>query len=180
MTCARYADIGITRTCCASWKRSPTSPATADRARAGGGERIDADVGARLEARYQRLLADGLAANPLPPARGRRLGRARRSPAGRLLERLDGHCDEVLLFLDEFRVPFTNNQAERDLRMVKLQQRSPGAGAPWPGAAAFLALRSCVSTARKQGLNPVVVLWQLFEGRPWLPAPAPGPLLAPP
>jgi transposase len=60
-----------------------------------------------------------------------RPGRARRWPAGRLLERLDSHRDEVLLFLDELRVPFTNNQAERDLRMVKLQQkRSPGAGAP--------------------------------------------------
>ena len=92
----------------------------ADRTRAGGGERIDADVGTRLHARYQRLLADGRSANPLPPARGRRPGRARRSPAGRLLERLDGRRYEVLRFLDDLRVPFTNNQAERDLRMVKL------------------------------------------------------------
>jgi transposase len=84
----------------------------ADRARAGGAERIDADVRARLHARYQRLLADGRAANPPPPATGRRRGRTRRSPAARLLARLDGHRDEVLLFLDDLRVPFTNNQAE--------------------------------------------------------------------
>jgi transposase len=152
----------------------------ADRARAGGAERIDADVGARLHARYRRLLADGHSANSPPPAHGRRPGRARRSPAGRLLERLDGHRDEVLGFLDDLRVPFTNNQAERDLRMVKLQQKISGCWRTLAGAAAFLALRSYVSTARKQGLNPLVVLRQLFQGRPWLPTPAPGPLPAPP
>jgi transposase len=64
--------------------------------------------------------------------------------------------------------------------MVKLQQKISGCWRTLDGAAAFLALRSYVSTARKQGQNPVVVLWQLFEGRPWLPTPAPGPLPAPP
>jgi transposase len=95
---------------------------------AGGAERIDADVGARLEARYQRLLADRRAANPPPPANSPRPGRTRRSPAANLLERVDGHRDEVLRFLDDLRLPFTNKQAERDLRMVKLQQKSPAAG----------------------------------------------------
>ena len=48
------------------------------------------------------------------------------------------------------------------------------------GAEAFLAIRSYVATARKHGANPLIVLRQLFAGRPWLPAPAPGPLPAPP
>jgi transposase len=48
------------------------------------------------------------------------------------------------------------------------------------GAAAFLALRSYLATARKQGMNPLAVLCQLFAGRPWLPAPVPDPLPAPP
>jgi len=48
------------------------------------------------------------------------------------------------------------------------------------GAEAFLALRSYLATARKHGMNPLAVLGQLFEGRPWLPAPAPGPLPASP
>jgi transposase len=141
----------------------------ADRARAGGAERVDADVRARLHARYRRLLADGLAANPPPLATGRRRGRGRRSHAGRLLARLDIHREEVLRLLDDTRVPFDNNQAERDLRMVKLQQKISGCWRTLAGAAAFLALRSYLSTARKHGLSVLGVLRRLFEGNPWLP-----------
>jgi transposase len=144
----------------------------ADRARAAGADRIDGQARARLHARYQRLLADGLAANPPSPATGRRRGRVRRSPAANLLARLDTHRDEVLRSLDDTRVPVDNNQAERDLRMVKLQQKISGCWRTLAGAEAFLALRSYVSTARKQGMNPLVVLRQLFEAHPWLPATA--------
>jgi Transposase IS66 family len=114
-----------------------------------------------------RLVTDGQAANP-PPARGRRRGGARRSPAGRLLARLAIHRDEVLRSLDDTRVPFDNNQAERDLRMVKLQQKVSGCWRTLAGAAAFLAVRSYVATARKQRMNPLAVLRRLFEGAPWL------------
>jgi transposase len=96
--------------------------------------------------------------------------RARRSPAGRLLARLDVHRDEVLRSLDDTCVPFDNNQAERDLRMVKLQQKVSGCWRTLTGAAAFLAVRSYVATARKHRMNPLVVLRRLFEGAPWLPA----------
>jgi transposase len=154
----------------------------ADRARAAGAGRVEGAARARLHARYERLLADGWAVNPPPPAssRRRRRGRARRSPAGRLLARLDTHRDEVLRLLDDCRVPFDNNQAERDLRMVKLQQKISGCWRTLAGAEAFLALRSYLATARKHGRNPLAVLGQLFEGRPWLPAPAPGSPPAPP
>ena len=150
----------------------------ADRARAAGLQRVDDQARARLQGRYQRLLADGRAANP-PPRTARR-GRGRRSPAARLLARLDAHRDEVLRSLEDSRVPFDNNQGERDLRMVKLQQKISGCWRTLAGAEAFLALRSYVATARKHGVNPLVVLRQLFAGHPWLPAPAPGPLPAPP
>jgi transposase len=142
-----------------------------DRARAAGLRQVDEDVRARLRVRYQRLVSDGQAANP-PPARGRRRRRARRSPAGRLLVRLDAHRDEVLRSLDDTRVPFDNNQSERDLRMVKLQQKISGCWRTLAGAEAFLTVRSYVSTARKHGMNPLAVLRQLFEGHSWLPAPA--------
>jgi transposase len=146
-----------------------------DRARQAGCEQVDDQMRARLKARYQRLLADGQAANP-PPREpwqaGRSRRRPRRSPASRLLGRLDAHRDEVLRFLDDLRVPFTNNQAERDLRMVRLQQKISGCWRTLAGAAAFLLVRSYISTARKQGLNPLDVLRRLFQGHPWLPAPA--------
>jgi hypothetical protein len=69
---------------------------------------------------------------------------------------------------------------DRDLRMVKLQQKISGCWRTLVGAEAFLAVRSYVATARKHGANPLIVLRQLFAGRPWLPAPTPGPLPAPP
>jgi hypothetical protein len=100
-----------------------------------------------------------------------------RPPAG-CWSGLDTHRDEVLRSLDDCRVPFDNNQAERDLRMVKLQQKISGCWRTPAGAEAFLALRSYLATARKQGMNPLAVLGQLFQGHPWLPAP--GPLSAPP
>jgi transposase len=152
----------------------------ADRARAAGLQRVDDQARARLHAQYERLLADGQAANPPLPTIGRRRGRACRSPAGRLLARLDTHCGEVLRSLDDCRVPFDNNQAERDLRMVKLQQKISGCWRTLAGAQAFLVLRSYLATARKHGNNPLAVLRRLFQGHPWLPAPAPGPLPVPP
>jgi transposase len=143
----------------------------ADRARAAGVGRVEGAARARLHTRYARLLADGQAANPPPPASGRRRGRAPRSPAARLLARLDAHRDEVLRLLDDTRVPFDNNQAERDLRMVKLQQKISGCWRTLAGAEAFLVLRSYLATARKHGRNPLAVLGQLFQGQAWLPAP---------
>jgi hypothetical protein len=140
-----------------------------DRARAAGAGRVEDAVLGRLRARYRRLLTDGQAANPPPPAIGRRRGRARRSPAANLLVRLDAHQDEVLRCLDDTRVPFDNNQAERDLRMVKLQQKISGCWRTLAGAEAFLAIRSYVATARKHGRNPLAVLGQLFQGQAWLP-----------
>jgi transposase len=141
----------------------------ADRARAAGCARVDDDVRARLHGRYERLLADGQAANP--PPRAARRSRPRRSPAANLLARLDRHRDEVLRSLEDCRVPFDNNQAERDLRMVKLQQKISGCWRSLDGAAAFLTVRSYLSSARKHGMNPLAVLRQLFQGHPWLPAP---------
>jgi transposase len=142
-----------------------------DRARAASVGQVDDGVRTRLRARYQRLLTDGQRANP-PPARGWHRGRGRRSPAANLLARLDAHRDEVLRSLDDTRVPFDNNQAERDLRMVKLQQKISGCWRTLSGAEAFLTVRSYVATARKQGMNPLAVLRRLFEGHTWLPTPA--------
>jgi transposase len=144
----------------------------ADRARAAGSARVDDAARARLRVRYRRLLADGQAANPPPHPTGRCRGRVRRSPAANLLVRLDRHRDEVLRSLDDTRIPFDNNQAERDLRMVKLQQKISGCWRTLAGAQAFLTVRSYIATARKHGVNPLDALRRLFDGHPWLPLPA--------
>ena len=75
----------------------------------------------------------------------------------------------MLRFVHDFRVPFDNNLSERDLRMVKLQQKISGCWRTTEGAEHFLATRCYISTARKQGKRPIDVLTQLAVGRPWLP-----------
>lgn len=145
----------------------------AARARDTGAGRLDPAALAGLLGRYEAILATGRAANPpVPrPPGGRR--RPKRSPAVCLLDRLDTHRDEVCRFVADLRVPPTNNLAERDIRMVKLQQKISGCWRTLDGAQAFLTVRSYVATARKHGVNPLVALRRLFEGDPWMPAPAP-------
>lgn len=119
-----------------------------------------------LEQRYERIIGAGWRENP-----GQRQ-RRRLSKAANLLRRLDERRPEVLRFLHDFRVPFTNNEIERDLRMTKLHEKISGGWRSMEGARAFLALRSYLTTARKQGQGMLEVLVGAFEGRPWLPAAA--------
>jgi len=142
-------------------------------ARAAGADRLAPALLAGLTDRYDRILATGRAANPPSPRPPGRRRRPRRSPAACLLERLETHRSEVLRFLADLRVPPTNNLAERDIRMVKLQQKISGCWRTLDGAQAFLTVRSYVSTARKHGINPLAALRRLFEGDPWMPTPAP-------
>jgi transposase len=125
-------------------------------------------------ARYEALLATGLAANP-PPERGaRRRGRIKQSPARNLLQRLWLDRDAVLAFLDDLTIPFDNNQAERDLRMLKVQQKVSGCfrapDGPGSGATAFARIRGYLSTLRKQGVALLAALETVFAGQPLHPS----------
>lgn len=97
-------------------------------------------------------------------------GKVGKSPSLLLLERLSTYEDAVLAFLTDFRVPFSNNQAERDLRMVKVQQKISGCFRSWAGAQAFCRIRGYLSTLRKQGLPLLTALEQTLLGHPLLPA----------
>lgn len=124
-----------------------------------------------LRARYERIIDQGWAANPDPPP-GRKRTKRQREPVN-LLNRLDTQDFEVQASWVNFAVPFDNNQAERDLRMVKLQQKISGCFRTETGAEAFSTIRSYLQTANKCGQDLYQVLVQLFTAGPWLPSPTP-------
>jgi transposase len=119
-------------------------------------------------ARYFEILAAGYAAQPPPPASsaGSRPGRPKQSKAKNLLDALLGRAEQVLALLDDLRIPFTNNQAERDLRWAKVQQKISGTFRSATGATAFCRIRSYLSTMQKQGHSMLSALTAVFHGQP--------------
>ena len=139
--------------------------AATEQARAAGAVQLPPAERNRFVARYEELLATGLAANPPPPRPAHHRGRQKQSPARNLLERLWMDQDEVLAFLGDLTVPFDNNQAERDLRMLKIQQKVSGCFRSDAGGTAFGRIRGYLSSLRKQGIKRLAALESLFTGQ---------------
>lgn len=117
---------------------------------------------------YDRLLALGQAANPPLPPSGKP-GRPKHSPAQNLLERFRTYKEAILAFWRDKAIPFDNNQAERDLRMMKLQQKISGCFRTPAGADTFCLIRSYLSTARKHGVSVLDALSAALHASPFLP-----------
>ena len=115
---------------------------------------------ALIERGYDAIVADGLAFHEAQPAltKTRPRGRPPRRVGHNLLLRLSTHKQDVLRFLVDPRVPFTNNLAERDGRMMKLRQKISGGFRSEDGANDFAVIRSVLSTARKQGWHIIATL----------------------
>jgi transposase len=122
-------------------------------------------------ARCRNLLAAGRAANP-PPARAPTAtrGRPKQTKAQNMLDRLEQYESAVLAFLHDLRVPFTNNQAGRDIRMIKVRQKISGCLRTLTGAQHFARIRAYLSTARKHGLDLLQTITRALTGQPFLPA----------
>ncbi|MGB7922641.1 MAG: IS66 family transposase [Pyrinomonadaceae bacterium] len=134
-------------------------------------KRMDQEQIAAYESRYAAIIRQGLEANPQPPEpcaemassrAGKSRARLKRAPSLNLVLRLARHQTEVLRFMHDERVPFTNNQAERDLRMIRLQQKIGGCFRAPDGSRAFCRVRSYLSTMKKQGWAAVAALERVF------------------
>jgi transposase len=128
-----------------------------------------------FEQRYDQILRTGYEANRglvvdadwKPP---KKKGRPRQPPPLNLLDRLRDFKPQVLAFMYDFDVPFDNNLAERDVRMMKVKQQVSGGFRTLEGAKGFARIRGYISTARKNAVNVFGAIREAFLGKPFLPA----------
>lgn len=132
---------------------------------AGGVLTLDLQEAYRLK--YRIIIGDG--DDECPPPKDNRKegqrGRIKRSKSRNLLERLRDYEDDALRFMCSSKIPFTNNQGERDIRMTKVQQKISGCFRSMEGAKIFCRVRSYLSTCKKQGIGASTALTLLFQGK---------------
>jgi transposase len=121
-----------------------------------------------LEERFNTTLLKGIEENPpsVNPIRKGKRGRNPKTKAKNLLERFLEHKEKILRFMTDLKVPFENNQAERDIRMMKLQQKISGTFRTTQGAQAFCRIRAYISTIKKNNLPVINAILAALKGAP--------------
>ena len=120
----------------------------------------------KFDKRYDELIKQAREENPLPVTTGKKRGRKKKGKILALVERLDNYKESVCLFIHNFMVPFDNNQAERDLRMIKVKTKVSGCFRSEEGARDYLKIMSYVGTAHKQGHNAYNAIRNAISGCP--------------
>jgi transposase len=125
--------------------------------------------------RYDEIVKKGFEANPCEQSdengcEVKKRGRSKQTPPVNLLIRLRDFKAETLEFMYDFRVPFDNNLAERDVRMVKVKQKVSGSFRTVEGAKRFGRVRGYISTTRKNAVNVFKAIRDAFCGNPFIPS----------
>jgi len=132
------------------------------------GGKLEKEEADKYRQQYRNLLKEAEIACPPPDEKKRKKGqrgRLKRSKARNLLERLINFEDDVLRFMENTEVPFTNNQGERDIRMTKVQQKISGCFRSMEGAEMFCRIRGYLSTCKKQGMTSSHAMELIFDGK---------------
>lgn len=127
-------------------------------------KKLNPELIKKFNSKYKRIIKAGLKANPPPKDRKeKKRGRKKKSKALNLLERLGNYDKCVLAFMYNFKVPFDNNQGERDLRMVKVKEKISCLFRSFDGAVTFCRIRSYISTVKKNCFNVIDAIKSIFE-----------------
>ncbi len=125
-----------------------------------------------FEEKYDTITKIGFEENPpllIPENQIKKAGRKRQSKSKNLLDRFEDYKTEILRFMHDFDVPFENNQAERDVRMMKVQQKISGTFRSSNGADMFCRIRGYISTVKKNKISVIDAIMDVFSGKAFIP-----------
>ena len=129
-----------------------------------GQDHLDSSTLQEIRTRYEEILGGASLNQHAPIGKG---GKFKRTDQQNLLERLWKQQEYVLAFTTDFRIPFDNNLAERDLRMMKLKDKVSGTFRSFHGAECFARIRGYISTVRKHQRNVFTEIEQALSGKPF-------------
>lgn len=119
----------------------------------------------KFDKKYDEIIKTAYAENPLPEETTKKRGRKKKSKVLNLISRLENYKASVCLFINNLCVPFDNNQAERDLRMIKVKTKVSGCFRSKEGAQEYLTIMSYIGTAHKHGINAFTAIKEALNGK---------------
>ena len=118
----------------------------------------------KFDKKYDEIIQTAYEENPLPEENTKKRGRKKKTKVLNLISRLDNYKASVCLFINNLCVPFDNNQAERDLRMIKVKAKVSGCFRSEEGAQEYLTIMSYIGTAHKHGINAFTAIKEALYG----------------